>query len=117
MNTQDRPAVPQQQPGDDDLEPRLPRGELREMAVSVIVTLGLAAAIAATGAASSGVPATVLLLAAPAVVLIGALVTGSRAYGWWRTGGHWQIWQGGMWLLLVIFLVWVMTSIGIVLAE
>lgn len=117
MNGDDRPAIPQDGPGDERLEPELPRREMVETAVAVVVTLGLAAVVLAVALVSSGVLATVLILAAPTLVLVGAIVVGVATYRCYRDGGRWQIWQGGLWFLLMVFLLWVFGALGVVLAD
>ncbi|MFM9379052.1 hypothetical protein [Gordonia sp. VNK21] len=93
---------------DDDVDeqPSGPRPELREVGVHVAVTVLLAVLTAFVGLASSGGLRDVLVLAAPGVVFVGALAAAWRTYSCYRADGRWQIWQGGMWFLMVITLAW-----------
>lgn len=101
---------------DEPIEPTMPRIELRETALRVVVTIGIAAVLLAAGVLSAGTLNTVLVLAAPVVIFLGAGVLGYRAWQVQRSGGRWQIYQGGMWLLLLVFLLWVFSALGAVLS-
>lgn len=115
VNRRDQPEIPQDLEYDDEFEPRVARTELRETALAVVVTVGLAALVLAVALMSSGGLKTVLILVAPSVVAIGALIVAVRAYRCYRAGGRWQIWQGGMWLLMMIYLTWMFGAVPAVL--
>lgn len=98
------------------LEPPMPRTELRQAATMVAVTLVLAALAVAGAVATDGAVNKVLILAAPAIVFLGAMVTGIRAFQCRREGGRWYVLWGGMWLLFMIFLMWVLQAIALAMA-
>lgn len=100
---------------DEPLEPAMPRAELRQTMLHVVVTVGIAAILLTAGVMSAGILNTVLVLAAPAVIFIGGAVLGYRAWQTQREGGRWQIYQGGMWFLLMVFLLWIFSAVGAVL--
>ncbi len=101
----------------DDLpESQVARTELRQTAITVLGTLAVAVVIAVTGTFFGGVAHDVLLLAAPAAVFAGGIVAGVQAYHCNQAGGRWQVWQGGMWLLMVIFLTWIIGAISAVVS-
>ncbi|MFZ2511995.1 MAG: hypothetical protein WAW85_13030 [Gordonia sp. (in: high G+C Gram-positive bacteria)] len=101
---------------DEPIEPEMPRIELRETALRVVATVAIAAILLAAGVLSAGTLNTILVLAAPTVIFLGAGVLGYRAWQVQRAGGRWQIYQGGMWLLLLIFLLWIFSAVGAVLS-
>ncbi|GAA3969191.1 hypothetical protein [Gordonia caeni] len=117
MSTQDHPRYLQEAPGDDELlEPEMPRTELRQTVLMVMITFGFAVLSLAGALATDGTLNKVLILAAPAVLFIGAVATGVRALASRREGGRWHVYQGGMWLLLLIFLLWVFQAIAAAMA-
>ncbi|GAC57434.1 hypothetical protein GOHSU_19_00390 [Gordonia hirsuta DSM 44140 = NBRC 16056] len=100
---------------DDDsepLEPPVPRTELRQAALHVIITVGLAALLVVAAVSSAGDIRKGLVLASAAVIFIGGVSLGVRAYRSQRSGGRWQIFQGGMWVLLLVFLLWGFNAIA-----
>ncbi|MGC4962471.1 hypothetical protein ACPXCG_02210 [Gordonia sp. DT218] len=84
--------------------------ELRQAAVHAGVTIafGLLALLVAW-ASDDGVR-TALIVAAPIIVLVGALAALWRTYRNWRAGGKWQTWQGASWLLLAVFIVFLFNT-------
>jgi hypothetical protein len=116
VNRREHPEIPQDMENDDLPESQLAQTELTQTAITVLVTLAVASAVLVAGIAVSGVLHDVLLLTAPAMVFIGAMVTAVQAYRCNRAGGRWQVWQGGMWLLMVIFLTWIVGAIPAVVS-
>ncbi|MFT3659861.1 MAG: hypothetical protein QM809_00255 [Gordonia sp. (in: high G+C Gram-positive bacteria)] len=107
MSSPGRPEIPQEDPYDDDLlEPAMPRSEMRETALAVVVTVAVAVLILVAALETVGGLHTALILLAPGAVLAGTVYTGVRAYRCHRAGGRWQVWQGGMWFLMMLLLLW-----------
>ncbi len=86
------------------------RGEMREAAVHVAVTVGFGLAALLVAWASDDGLRTALVVAAPILVLIGALGALFRTYRNWRAGGRWQIWQGASWFLLATFIMFLFST-------
>lgn len=117
MSTQDHPRYLQEAPGDDELlEPEMPRVELRQTVLMVMITIGLAILSVSGALATDGALNKVLILLAPAVLFVGAVTTGVRAFISRREGGRWHVYQGGMWFLLLVFLLWVFNAIAAAMA-
>ncbi|MGV9710777.1 hypothetical protein ACWDTI_08950 [Gordonia sp. NPDC003424] len=74
------------------------------------MTIGFGLAIVLVAWASTDGLRTGLVVAAPIVVLIGALAALWRTYRCWRVGGRWQVWQGASWFLLSMFIVFLFSS-------
>ncbi|GAA4739083.1 hypothetical protein [Gordonia alkaliphila] len=115
MSIESQHELPQQSPGG-ELEPEMPRVELRQAILHVVITVGIAALFVAGSAVTSGAWFKVLILGSAAVIFLGAVVLGVRAFRSQRSGGRWQVYQGGMWALLLIFLLWVFGAIGAAMA-
>lgn len=84
--------------------------EIRRAVVHGALTIGFALAAALVGVASDDGLRTALVVASPLIVLAGALAALWRTYRNWRSGGHWQVWQGASWFLLALFIVFLMAS-------
>lgn len=85
----------------------------REIARAVVhgcITIGFAIATYLVGMASSGILQTILVVATPIVVLVGAIACLWRTYRTWQRKGRWQIWQGASWFLLATFIVTLMAT-------
>ncbi|AVL99800.1 hypothetical protein C6V83_05405 [Gordonia iterans] len=107
MTSPGRPEIPQEDPYDEEgLEPPMPRTEMRQTALSVALTVVVAVVLVVAATGTAGLLHTVLILAAPGVILAGAVYAGVRAYGTYRRDGRWQVWQGGMWFLTMLLLLW-----------
>ena len=85
-------------------------GEVRQCVVHGVVTVGFGLAVLIVAWASSGGLRTALIVAAPIVVLIGALAALWRTYRCWRSGGRWQIWQAASWLMLATFIMFLFNT-------
>ncbi|MEE3849101.1 hypothetical protein VZC37_02070 [Gordonia sp. LSe1-13] len=103
----------------DTTEHRVPVGrapELRQAVIHGIVTIAAALVILWIAGVSDGGVRVALIVAAPIVVLIGALAALWRTYRNWRGNGRWQIWQGASWFLLAMF-IFFLSGIGPVLSS
>ncbi|EON30964.1 hypothetical protein GTC6_20095 [Gordonia terrae C-6] len=76
--------------------------------IGITVVLGLGLLVLAH--ASSDPLQTVLIIASPIVVLLGASAMLYRTYLAWKRNGRWQVWQGGAWFLLIFFIVMLFNS-------
>ncbi|SIR76847.1 hypothetical protein [Williamsia sterculiae] len=65
------------------------------------------------GAVSVGWIRTIFGVVGPLAILGGALGAGLRAYRAYQQGRAWQVWQGAMWFLLVLFLVALGSTFGL----
>ncbi|RPA10291.1 hypothetical protein [Gordonia sp. OPL2] len=90
-------TTPDKSPGSTD--------ELRQSVLHGAVTIGFALAALIVAWASDDGLRTTLIVAAPIIMLIGALAALWRTYRCWRSGGRWQIWQGASWFMLAMFIV------------
>ncbi|MFT3715906.1 MAG: hypothetical protein QM774_08145 [Gordonia sp. (in: high G+C Gram-positive bacteria)] len=98
-----------------ETEPPVPRPELRAMAWHVVITVAVAAVVAAAALLWTGAMRDVLLVISELVIVAGTVGAGLRAYRTYRAGGRWQVWQGGLWAMLVVFLLWTMGVLPAVL--
>lgn len=115
MSLDSQHDLPQQAPGG-ELEPEMPRVDLRRTILQVVGTVCLATLFAVGGALTSGGWFTFLVLGSAVVIFLGAASLGVQAFRSQRSGGRWQVYQGGMWALLLIFLLWVFSAIGAAMA-
>ncbi|MFW0786890.1 hypothetical protein AAFP35_20540 [Gordonia sp. CPCC 206044] len=91
---------------DDEPNRPAPTGdEMRQAVVHGCVTVGFAIAALLVAAASSDGVRTALIIAAPVIMLVGALTALWRTYRNWKRGGKWQVWQGASWFLLATFVI------------
>ncbi|GAC84195.1 hypothetical protein GP2_019_00120 [Gordonia paraffinivorans NBRC 108238] len=86
-------------------EPRNGGNDFREIATHVAITAVFGLALVVVAGFSSDPLQTALIVAAPVVVLVGAISMLVRTYRVYRRGGRWQLWQGGSWFLLAFFIV------------
>ncbi|MFW0791274.1 hypothetical protein [Gordonia sp. CPCC 205333] len=106
-------SVPQSDPSD----LRGSDGSLRRAVVHSVVTAGFSIAVLLVAAASSDTLRTALLLAAPAIMLIGGLTALVRTYLAYRSGRRWGVWQGAAWFLLCLALMLFMSAGNVVLKS
>lgn len=78
---------------------------MRGAVTHALVTIGFSFGVLIVGAFSSETLRNVLLLIAPAIMLIGGLAALVRTYLAYRRGGRWGIWQGASWFLLTLAVV------------
>ncbi|MEO9330420.1 hypothetical protein [Gordonia aurantiaca] len=75
------------------------------MATHVAITVVFGLALVVVALFSSSPLDTALIVAAPVVVLVGAVSMLVRTYRVYKRNGRWQLWQGGSWFLLCYFVV------------
>ena len=84
--------------------------EIRQAVVHACVAVVFTIATYLVAMASADPLQTILVIATPIVMLIGALSCLWRTYRSWQLGGRWQIWQGASWFLLASFVVTLMSA-------
>lgn len=84
--------------------------DFRAIVIHVAITVVLGLGLLLVGLAASESVQNVLVIASPVVVMIGAIAMLVRTYRVWKSGGRWQMWQGGAWFLLVFFIVMLFNS-------
>lgn len=92
----------------DPIEPQMPRTEMKGAGLTVAITIAVALVLAVIGGYTDGGVRVGFVLAAPVVVILGAVFAGIATYRSYVAGGRWPVWQGGMWFLMMVFLVWIM---------
>ncbi|MBD0862198.1 hypothetical protein IA539_13380 [Gordonia sp. zg691] len=90
--------------------PQNGNNDFRAMVVHIVVTVVFGLGLLLIAHASSDSLQTVLIIASPIVVLVGAIAMLFRTYRVYKRGGRWQVWQGGAWFLLVFFIVMLFNS-------
>ncbi|MEY1676560.1 hypothetical protein AB4Z55_20520 [Gordonia sp. ABKF26] len=84
--------------------------DFRAILIHVGITVALGLGLLFLAHASSDSLQTVLVVASPVVVLVGASAMLYRTYLVWKRNGRWQVWQGGAWFLLFFFIVMLFNS-------
>lgn len=90
--------------------PQNGNNDFRAIVIHIAVTVVFGLGLLLVAHASSDSLQTALIIASPVVVMIGAIAMLVRAYRVWKSGGRWQLWQGGAWFLLVFFIIMLFNS-------
>ena len=81
------------------------------------VTVALALLLLIGGGVAEGGVQTALIVAAMTVMIIGSFAAMIRTWLVWRAHGRWQVWQGATWFLLAATILWVFTTIPILVVD
>ncbi|MCZ4537111.1 hypothetical protein WDY80_06450 [Gordonia hongkongensis] len=84
--------------------------DFRAIMIHIGITVALGLGLLFLAHASSDPLQTVLVVASPVVVLLGASTMLYRTYRVWKRNGRWQVWQGAAWFLLFFFIVMLFNS-------
>ena len=89
------------------------RAAVTQVAITVVLAL---IALVVAGYTADGTR-TAFIVVAAAIMVLGSFAAMFRTWLVWRAGGRWQVWQGASWFLLSATILWVFTTIPVLIVD